>query len=238
MYAVDVGATQLDWKLRTDPRVVVQDHTNARHLHARHDLPELCDIAVCDVSFISVTLILPPLPPLLTADWRDGCSGQAAVRSRPRTTWARAASCAIQRCIRPPATKCGQQLEALGYRTEIIDSPITGAEGNQGVSAACRTVKTVGISVETRISLGRTRSFRRLFEWLSAARHRRTLSTSRPAVYLDLPGDGLRSAMKFRTDCDLVIVLGGDGTLLSAARAHRGPRDPAVSRESWAAWDF
>src|SRR5687768_1377803 len=63
VYAIDVGDTQLDWKIRTDPRVIVRDRTNARHLHPG-DLPELCDIAVCDVSFISVTLIAPALPPL------------------------------------------------------------------------------------------------------------------------------------------------------------------------------
>ena len=45
VYAVDVGATQLDWRIRTDPRVVVKDQTNARRLTSA-DIPELCDIAM------------------------------------------------------------------------------------------------------------------------------------------------------------------------------------------------
>ena len=60
MCAVDVGDTQLDWKLRTDPRVVVREGVNARYLQPG-DLPEIFDLAVCDVSFISVTLMLPAL---------------------------------------------------------------------------------------------------------------------------------------------------------------------------------
>src|SRR5204862_7010950 len=63
--ALDVGHGQLDWKLRSDPRVVVREHFNARHLKAA-DLPGLVDIATIDVSFISLRQILPVLPPLLT----------------------------------------------------------------------------------------------------------------------------------------------------------------------------
>ena len=56
VYAVDVGYGQLAWKLQQDPRVVVIDRTNARYLET---LPELVDLAVIDVSFISLRLILP-----------------------------------------------------------------------------------------------------------------------------------------------------------------------------------
>jgi len=58
VYAVDVGHGQLDWKLRNDPRVVVLEKINARSLSRDH-VPELVDICVIDVSFISLTLILP-----------------------------------------------------------------------------------------------------------------------------------------------------------------------------------
>jgi 23S rRNA (cytidine1920-2'-O)/16S rRNA (cytidine1409-2'-O)-methyltransferase len=58
VYAVDVGYGQLDWKLRTDRRVVVLEKLNARFLTDEH-VPELVDICVIDVSFISLTLILP-----------------------------------------------------------------------------------------------------------------------------------------------------------------------------------
>ncbi|HLZ72460.1 MAG TPA: TlyA family RNA methyltransferase [Dehalococcoidia bacterium] len=56
VYAIDVGYGQLDYRLRTDPRVVVMERVNARHLDA---LPELVDLAVADVSFISLTKVLP-----------------------------------------------------------------------------------------------------------------------------------------------------------------------------------
>jgi 23S rRNA (cytidine1920-2'-O)/16S rRNA (cytidine1409-2'-O)-methyltransferase len=58
VYAVDVGHGQLDWKLRIDPRVIVLEKVNARSLTPEHIL-ELVDICVIDVSFISLTLVLP-----------------------------------------------------------------------------------------------------------------------------------------------------------------------------------
>ncbi len=60
VYAVDVGYGQLDWKLRNDPRVIVMERTNARYLTPEM-FAEKPAIAVMDVSFISVTLILPAL---------------------------------------------------------------------------------------------------------------------------------------------------------------------------------
>jgi len=69
VYALDVGAGQLDWSLRRDPRVVVMEKVNARHLRPG-DLPEPIAFAVVDVSFISLRLVLPPLLPLLAASAR------------------------------------------------------------------------------------------------------------------------------------------------------------------------
>ncbi len=62
--AVDVGTNQLAWKLRSDPRVWVRENFNARHMTA-DDLPERPARAVTDVSFISLTLILPPMAEVL-----------------------------------------------------------------------------------------------------------------------------------------------------------------------------
>src|ERR1035438_9634585 len=59
VYAVDVGRGQMAWKIRNDPRVVVLEKINARSL-SREQIPELVDLCVIDVSFISLTLILPP----------------------------------------------------------------------------------------------------------------------------------------------------------------------------------
>lgn len=57
VYAVDVGHGQLAWKLRSDPRVVVHERTNARHLGPEH-IPEPVDLVVCDASFIGLATVL------------------------------------------------------------------------------------------------------------------------------------------------------------------------------------
>ena len=58
VYAIDVGYGQLIWRIASDERVIVMDRTNARYL-TRKDFPEEIEFAVCDVSFISLKLILP-----------------------------------------------------------------------------------------------------------------------------------------------------------------------------------
>jgi len=67
VYTVDVGYGQLDWKLRNDPRVIVLEKINARFL-TRDQVQDLVDICVIDVSFISLTLILPKAVALLKSD--------------------------------------------------------------------------------------------------------------------------------------------------------------------------
>ncbi len=67
VFAVDVGQGQLAWKLRQDPRVVVMEKTNARHLRPEQ-FPVRADLAVIDCSFISLKKILPPAVPLLKTD--------------------------------------------------------------------------------------------------------------------------------------------------------------------------
>jgi 23S rRNA (cytidine1920-2'-O)/16S rRNA (cytidine1409-2'-O)-methyltransferase len=62
--ALDVGHGQLDWRLRHDPRVVVLEHVNARHL-TLDMLPGKVDLVTIDVSFISLSRILPVIPPVL-----------------------------------------------------------------------------------------------------------------------------------------------------------------------------
>jgi 23S rRNA (cytidine1920-2'-O)/16S rRNA (cytidine1409-2'-O)-methyltransferase len=109
VHAVDTGAGQIDWKLRSDDRVVLHENTNARYLEPSA-IGELAQLLVCDVSFISVTLILPRFPLLLTVDGEF---------------------------VRDPAlheASCGKVREAaesLGYRTRIMPSPLLGTEGNQ-----------------------------------------------------------------------------------------------------------
>ena len=64
--ALDVGHGQLDWRLRTDPRVVILEHVNARYLEPS-DLPGRVDVVTIDVSFISLRHILPVVPATLAA---------------------------------------------------------------------------------------------------------------------------------------------------------------------------
>jgi 23S rRNA (cytidine1920-2'-O)/16S rRNA (cytidine1409-2'-O)-methyltransferase len=67
VFAIDVGYGQLAWKLRADPRVVVLERTNIRHL-AQLPHGTLADLAVIDASFISLALVLPPTLNLLTGN--------------------------------------------------------------------------------------------------------------------------------------------------------------------------
>ena len=64
VYAFDVGTNQLAWKIRSDPRVVVKEKFNIRHM-TPEDVGEQVDLIVADVSFISLRLILPPCLPVL-----------------------------------------------------------------------------------------------------------------------------------------------------------------------------
>ncbi len=64
VYSVDVGHGQLDWKLRNDERVVCMEKTNFRYM-VSNDIDDILDFASCDVSFISLTKILPPAYDLL-----------------------------------------------------------------------------------------------------------------------------------------------------------------------------
>ena len=72
VYAIDVGYGQLDWKLRNDSRVVCLEKTNVRYL-TEGQVPEKVDFASVDVSFISLTLVLPPAIARMTAEGQLVC---------------------------------------------------------------------------------------------------------------------------------------------------------------------
>lgn len=129
VYAVDVGSGQLDWKLRNDPRVVVKEGLNARHLRFE-DIGELVDLAVCDVSFISVRLILPALTPLLKQ------AGEMVILIKPQFELQRG-QVGKGGIVRDPELRraaCAQVEQAVQqfrFRTRLMESPIRGAEGNR-----------------------------------------------------------------------------------------------------------
>lgn len=129
VYAFDVGTGQMDWKLRTDPRVVLREGVNARNLQPS-DVAEQSRLAVCDVSFISVTIILPVLPPLLCED------GELVILVKPQFEVGRE-QVGKGGIVRDAALhqqaidRVAGAAAALGYRTDVIESPILGAEGNK-----------------------------------------------------------------------------------------------------------
>ena len=129
VYAFDVGTNQMDYRLRTDPRVVLREGVNARNLQPT-DTPEPSALAVADVSFISVTIILPALPPLLCED------GELVILVKPQFEVGRE-QVGKGGIVREPQLhqqaihRVSTAAQALGYRTELIDSPILGAEGNK-----------------------------------------------------------------------------------------------------------
>ncbi len=129
VHCVDTGAGQIDWKLRTDPRIVLHENTNARYLTPA-TIGEQPSLIVCDVSFISVTLILPAVTPILAPGGellilvkpqfevgRDFVGKGGIVRDRAQQQRA---------CQRVTAA-----LEELGFDTELMESPILGMEGNR-----------------------------------------------------------------------------------------------------------
>lgn len=129
VHAVDVGTGQLDWKLRCDPRVRLHEGINARALEAQ-EIGESVDIAVCDVSFISVTLILPAMAPLLHP------AGQLVILIKPQFE-AGKGQVGKGGIVRDPAihqAACERVTAAVkefGFETSIMESPIRGAEGNK-----------------------------------------------------------------------------------------------------------
>jgi 23S rRNA (cytidine1920-2'-O)/16S rRNA (cytidine1409-2'-O)-methyltransferase len=129
VWAIDVGHGQLDWKLRNDPRVVVREGMNARHLKPE-GFSDRFDIATCDASFISTTLLIPGIVPLLLPH------GEMILLVKPQFEVERhqVGKGGIVREPELHEASCNRirtAVEAQGFRATIIDSPILGAEGNR-----------------------------------------------------------------------------------------------------------
>ena len=129
VYAIDVGYGQLDWRLRSDPRVVVMERTNVRYLQAA-DIPDAADFATADVSFISLKLIFPVLRILLKPE------GQAVCLIKPQFEAGRE-NVGKKGVVRDPAIHREvietvlQQARDQGFLIGgLTHSPIRGPEGN------------------------------------------------------------------------------------------------------------
>jgi 23S rRNA (cytidine1920-2'-O)/16S rRNA (cytidine1409-2'-O)-methyltransferase len=139
VYAVDVGYGQLDQRLRNDPRVVVMERVNARHLGA-DALPEPCRLITIDVSFISLAKVVPALLPHLAPgglllpmikpqfEAGRGAVGKGGILRDEETR---------ERVVR----SCAEELAGLGLGLELeglYDSPVHGTGGNREAFALLR----------------------------------------------------------------------------------------------------
>lgn len=129
VYAVDVGTNQLDWKLRSDPRVVCMEKTNFRY-SVPADFPEAMDFACTDVSFISLSHILPPAFSLL----KDG--GLMVCLIKPQFEAGRE-QVGKNGIIRDPKVHEEVIMKVAGYATgagftikDLSYSPVKGGKGN------------------------------------------------------------------------------------------------------------
>jgi len=128
--ALDVGHGQLDWRIRNDARVVVIEGLNARFL-SMPDLPGPVDLVVIDVSFISLTQILPRVPLVL----RDGADVITLVKPQFEAGREEVGKKGI---VRDPDVQARVIERVTGAaaavglaRVAMTPSPITGAEGNR-----------------------------------------------------------------------------------------------------------
>ena len=129
VYAVDVGTNQLAWKLRQDPRVIVQEQTNARFLTSEQ-VPEPIDIVVCDASFISLAKVLES--PLKLA--KPGAKLVALVKPQFEAGREEVGKGGVVRDPNVRQRVCTQAkdwVESQGWTVlGVVESPITGPEGN------------------------------------------------------------------------------------------------------------
>ena len=129
VYAVDVGYGQLAWRLRQDPRVVVIERQNIRHM-APDALPERCDLAVIDCSFISLRLVLPNTLSFLT----DDADVVALVKPQFEVGRENVGKGGVVRDVEARQSAIDEVVEAattLGLRlVDAVDCPVHGPAGN------------------------------------------------------------------------------------------------------------
>ncbi len=129
VHAVDVGYGLLDWRLRSDPRVTVMERTNARFLTPEM-FPEPPEFGATDVSFISLTQVLPAALRVLGGDWRFVALIKPQFEAPRNKVGPRGVvrDPAVHREVIERVAVC---VASLGFRAAALDfSPITGPEGN------------------------------------------------------------------------------------------------------------
>jgi 23S rRNA (cytidine1920-2'-O)/16S rRNA (cytidine1409-2'-O)-methyltransferase len=129
VFAIDVGHNQIDWRLRNDPRVEVREGVNARYLQPQ-EFPVTFDLAVIDVSFISLTKILPSVVTLL----KPHASMVVLIKPQFEVGRGEVGSGGIVR-DEGKRLKAVKNINEFASKLELntektIESPIRGAEGN------------------------------------------------------------------------------------------------------------
>ncbi len=148
VFAIDVGYGQLDWKIRSDPRVVVMERTNVRYV-TPEDLGEPLDLSVVDVSFISLRIVLPVIKTFLKE------SGQVLCLIKPQFEAGRE-KVGKKGVVRDPAIH-KEVLDDFVALTEEIGftilgmtfSPVKGPEGNIEFLAHLTRAAVPGITPDT-----------------------------------------------------------------------------------------
>jgi 23S rRNA (cytidine1920-2'-O)/16S rRNA (cytidine1409-2'-O)-methyltransferase len=131
VFAFDVGTNQLVWKLRSDPRVVSRENLNVRHMQPS-EVGEEVDMIVADVSFISLTLVLPPAFQTLKR------GGEAVVLIKPQFELSKD-EVGRGGIVRDPAlhAKACRKIEEFAKAQScwqwrgVMESPIQGTDGNR-----------------------------------------------------------------------------------------------------------
>ena len=147
VYAVDSGTNQLAWKLRQDDRVVVHEQTSARILTLSH-IPEPVDLIVCDASFIGLAKVLEVPMGFAGA----GARLMALVKPQFEAGRSEVGKGGVVRDAQVHARVCAEVsdwVESRGWRVEgVVESPITGPEGNVEFLLAATRRETARIETD------------------------------------------------------------------------------------------
>ena len=149
VFAIDVGYGQLDWKIRSDPRVVVMERTNVRYV-TPEDIGEPLDLSVIDVSFISLRIVLPVIKTLLKP------TGQVLCLIKPQFEAGKEIVAKGKGVVRDPAVH-KEVLDCFVALTQEIGftilgltfSPVKGPEGNIEFLAYLTLDDKAGITPDT-----------------------------------------------------------------------------------------
>ena len=167
VYAVDVGYGQFSWKLRQDERVVCLEKTNVRYI-TEEQIPERIGFAGCDVSFISLTKILPPVRALL----EDGADMVCLIKPQFEAGREQVGKKGV---VRDPAVHAEVIRSVAGFASghgfavrELDFSPIRGPEGN--IEYLLRITRTEDAFVAEGIDIDGTVRAAHENDW-SAAKH-------------------------------------------------------------------